>query len=63
MKVQRVPSAKHGAHAPTIVAAIHALDFEHLGAQVGKDGPGKGARQNLPQFNDAQPTQGTWVCG
>ena len=57
MKVQGIAAAKHRAHAPTVIATIHAFDFEHLRAQVGEDGACKGAGQNLPEFNHPQTIQ------
>ena len=63
MKVQGVPAAKHRAHAPTVIAAIHTLNFEHFCAQVGEDGACKGAGQNLPEFNHPQTIQRARVGG
>ena len=57
MKVQRIAAAKHRAHATPIVAAINALYFQHLSTEVGKNGPGKRAGQDLAQFDHAQATQ------
>ena len=63
MKVQGVPAAKHRAHASTVIAAIHTLNFEHFCAQVGEDGACKGAGQNLPEFNHPQTIQRARVGG
>jgi hypothetical protein len=45
--------AKGRAHVARVVTAVHALELDHLGAQVGEDGPGKGAGQHLAQLQHA----------
>ena len=59
MKGERVAVPERRTHAARIVAAFHALDLEHLGAQVGEHGPGKRAGQHLAQFQHTDAAQHT----
>jgi hypothetical protein len=36
-----------------VVAALDALDFQYLRAEVAENGPGERGRQNLTEFEDA----------
>ena len=49
---QRVAVPEIGAHAPRVVAALDALDFQHLGAEIAEDGAGERGRQNLTEFEN-----------
>jgi hypothetical protein len=42
-----------------VVAAFHALDLHHLGAQVGQDGAGERAGQHLAQLQHAHTLKHT----
>jgi hypothetical protein len=44
-------------HAPRLVAAVGIFDLDDVGAEVGEDQRGRGPRNDVAEFEDAQAAQ------